>query len=76
MSKKLDAEESTSLQSGGIRHSDIIGKRSRDTVKSTTGRDIRAYLPTLADYITLTPRRVTPVTFFLHPYLAVAHLMP
>ena len=27
------------------------------------GRDCRIQLPTLADYVTMTPRRVTPVRF-------------
>ena len=61
MSKKLDPEETTSLLVGGLKHSEIIGKRSRDTVRSTKGHDVRAYLPTLAEYIKMTPRKVTPV---------------
>lgn len=63
MSKKLDPAETTAIHAGGLRHSDIIGKRSRDTVRSTKGHDVRAYLPTLAEYITMTPRKVTPVGF-------------
>lgn len=66
MTKRLDPEETTSCQLGGIKHSDIIGKKSRDTVRSTTGRDVRVYLPTLAEYVTLTPRRVTPVSLSLN----------
>ena len=66
MTNKLDPDETTTLQLGGVKHSEIIGKKSRDTVKSTRGHDIRAYLPTLAEYVTLTPRKVTPVG--LHSY--------
>ena len=48
--------------SGHISHSEIIGRNERDIVKSNRGADLRAYLPTLAEYVTLTPRIVTPVS--------------
>ena len=50
----------TSL-SGDILHSEIIGKKTRDSVRSSRGADLRVYFPTLAEYVTMTPRIVTPV---------------
>ena len=75
MTKKLELEGSTAMQQGSVKHAEIIGKRSRDTVKSTRGVDIRAYLPTLAEYVAFTPRIVTPVSFLVQLTVALAHLM-
>lgn len=47
--------------SGYILHSEIIGRNSRDLVRSSRGADLRVYLPTLAEYVTMTPRIVTPI---------------
>ena len=52
--------------SGDISHSEIIGRNERDLVKSSRGKGLRVNLPTLAEYITMTPRIVTPVSL-LHP---------
>jgi tRNA A58 N-methylase Trm61 len=46
---------------GVIEHSDIIGKQSRQVVRSTKGSHYRIHEPTLAEYVRLTPRLVTPV---------------
>lgn len=52
---------------GVIKHDDLIGRRVRDTVKSTTtrsagaGTDYRLYDVTLDDYVRLTRRLVTPI---------------
>ena len=48
--------------SGDISHSEIIGRNERDLVKSSRGKGLRVNLPTLAEYITMTPRIVTPVS--------------
>ena len=61
MTKKLHLESTTPFQAGSVKHADIIGKRSRDIVITSKGLDVRAYLPSLAEYTTLTPRMVTPV---------------
>lgn len=53
--------------SGDILHSEIIGRNSRDLVRSSRGADLRVYLPTLAEYVTMTPRIVTPVGLFHSP---------
>ena len=50
---------------GSLGHDDIIGKTPRDIVTSSSGKELRVYIPTLEDYVTLTPRLVTPVGLFL-----------
>ena len=76
MTKTLHPESTTPLPAGNVKHADIIGKRSRDTVRSSKGLDLRVYLPSLAEYTRLTPRMVTPVRFAAQmPKLASAHLM-
>jgi tRNA (adenine57-N1/adenine58-N1)-methyltransferase len=45
-----------------LRTDDVIGKPFRDTVRSPKGSSYRIYKPTLADYVTLSPRKVTPVS--------------
>ena len=62
MTKKLNPKSTTTFQTSSVKHAEIIGKKSRDTVESSRGHDIRAYLPSLAEYVTLTPRMVTPVS--------------
>ena len=46
---------------GDISHDSIIGKESRHVVSSKKFQTLRAMVPTLEDYTTLTPRLVTPV---------------
>ncbi|KAF1991881.1 hypothetical protein K402DRAFT_416395 [Aulographum hederae CBS 113979] len=46
---------------GKLPHSEIIGKRVRETVKSNRGSEYRLHEPTLAEYVRLTPRIVTPI---------------
>lgn len=60
MTKELRRDGKTNLQHGYILHSEIIGRNSRDLVRSSRGADLRVYLPTLAEYVTMTPRIVTP----------------
>ena len=47
---------------GSIDHEAIIGKQARDVVVTSTGRKLRIGKPTLDEYVTLTPRLVTPVS--------------
>ncbi|KAI9726572.1 MAG: hypothetical protein M1828_000939 [Chrysothrix sp. TS-e1954] len=46
---------------GEILHTEIIGKRSGDTVRFEKGRQARLSFPTLNQYVALTPRKVTPI---------------
>ncbi|KAL2048498.1 hypothetical protein N7G274_000410 [Stereocaulon virgatum] len=61
LSKVLRHQGWHNLQYGHVKHTDIIGKRTRDTVTTSRGEVYRLYLPTLADYIKMTPRLVTPI---------------
>jgi len=61
LTKPLQIGKRTESHRGAFCHDDIIGKRARDVVKSSAGRDARIHAPTLAEYVTLTPRLVTPV---------------
>lgn len=58
---KLQASKNTGTHRGTISHADIIGKEPRQTVRSSKGHSYRIHEPTLADYVRLTPRLVTPV---------------
>lgn len=58
---KLQAAKETSTHRGILLHSDVIGKRSRQLVHSKRGHAYRVHEPTLAEYVCLTPRLVTPV---------------
>ncbi|KAF1841667.1 S-adenosyl-L-methionine-dependent methyltransferase [Cucurbitaria berberidis CBS 394.84] len=58
---KLHAEKSTGTHRGVITHADIIGKGPRQTVRSSKGPEFRIHEPTLAEYVRLTPRLVTPI---------------
>ncbi|MCJ1316527.1 hypothetical protein MMC15_001848 [Xylographa vitiligo] len=46
---------------GSIPHDSLIGKSARDIVASSTAREFQLHIPTLDEYVTLTPRLVTPV---------------
>lgn len=61
LAKPLKSGESIGTNFGNIRHDDIIGKSYRDTVKSSQNKYARIHRPTLGEYVTLTPRLVTPV---------------
>ncbi|KAL9105111.1 MAG: hypothetical protein Q9163_000029 [Psora crenata] len=69
LTKPLRSEGRTTTHHGIFHHGDIIGKQSRDIVKSHKGTALRVYLPTLAEYVAMIPRIVTPV------YPADANLM-
>lgn len=61
---KLHASKTTHSHRGVVEHVDIIGKEPRQTVTSSKGSSYRIHEPTLADYVRLTPRLVTPVRTF------------
>ncbi|OJJ57529.1 hypothetical protein ASPSYDRAFT_59042 [Aspergillus sydowii CBS 593.65] len=46
---------------GSLAHDQIIGRKVRDTVQSSKGVNYRVTLPTLDQYVALTPRHVTPI---------------
>ena len=50
---------------GSIPHDSLIGKSVRDIVASSTGKEFQLHVPTLEEYVTLTPRLVTPVRISL-----------
>jgi tRNA (adenine57-N1/adenine58-N1)-methyltransferase len=58
---KLQASKTTHSHRGVIKHADIIGKEQRQLVQSSKGSSYRIHEPTLAEYVRLTPRLVTPV---------------
>jgi tRNA (adenine57-N1/adenine58-N1)-methyltransferase len=58
---KLQAAKTTHTHRGVISHADIIGKEPRQIVQSSKGFQYRVHEPTLAEYVRLTPRLVTPV---------------
>lgn len=58
---KLQAAKTTHTHRGVIDHASIIGKEPRQIVRSSKGFEYRVHEPTLAEYVRLTPRLVTPV---------------
>ncbi|GAB7354379.1 hypothetical protein MBLNU459_g4881t1 [Dothideomycetes sp. NU459] len=46
---------------GAISHGDIIGKRARDVVRSSSGAEYRIHNVSLSEYVRLTKRLVTPI---------------
>lgn len=57
----LKAQKTSNTHRGIIDHADIIGKHPRQIVRSKKGTSFRIHEPTLAEYVRLTPRLVTPV---------------
>ena len=67
LSKPLRSDHSIETHRGAIRHSNIIGTSPRDVVATTKDKaDFRVHDPTLAEYVSFTPRLVTPVRVFLN----------
>jgi tRNA (adenine57-N1/adenine58-N1)-methyltransferase len=58
---KLQASKSIHTHRGVIEHATVIGKEPRQIVRSSKGSEYRVLAPTLAEYVRLTPRLVTPV---------------
>ncbi|KAJ5779694.1 hypothetical protein N7457_007414 [Penicillium paradoxum] len=61
LSKALKRGEKFQTPKGAVDHDSIIGKRVWDTVQSRKGLPLRVSLPTLEEYVALTPRLVTPI---------------
>ncbi|MCJ1243102.1 hypothetical protein MMC30_000299 [Trapelia coarctata] len=59
--KPLEVTKKVATKWGNISHDSLIGKSARDIVRLSTGREFRLHFPTLEEYVTLTPRLVTPV---------------
>ena len=59
--KKLQGGQTLNTHWGRLRHDDLIGKRSRSVVTTDKKRELRVYVPSLEEYVTMTPRAVTPV---------------
>ncbi|KAI9845211.1 MAG: hypothetical protein M1838_001829 [Thelocarpon superellum] len=58
---KLEEDGQFHSHRGYIRHADIIGKGVREVVETTQGKRYRIHVPTLAEYVTLRRRHVTPI---------------
>ncbi|KAF2741388.1 S-adenosyl-L-methionine-dependent methyltransferase [Polyplosphaeria fusca] len=58
---KLSTSKTLVTHRGSFRHDDIIGKQPRQLVNSSKGFAYRIHEPTLAEYVRLTPRLVTPI---------------
>ncbi|KAJ6099724.1 hypothetical protein N7467_001259 [Penicillium canescens] len=61
LSKPLKKGDKLQSHRGSVDHNSILNKRVWDTVQSSKGASIRVSLPTLEEYVTLTPRLVTPI---------------
>ncbi|KAF2837898.1 hypothetical protein M501DRAFT_1006398 [Patellaria atrata CBS 101060] len=61
LTKPLKASKTIQTHRGIISHDSIINKRIRDVVTSNKGAVYRIHKPTLAEYVRLTPRLVTPI---------------
>ncbi|GFF41227.1 hypothetical protein IFM46972_06473 [Aspergillus udagawae] len=61
LTKPLRRGQKTDVRRGVLQHDSIIGQRVRDLVKAHKGPDYRLSLPTLDEYVSMTPRLVTPI---------------
>ncbi|KAJ9241315.1 hypothetical protein DTO271D3_8396 [Paecilomyces variotii] len=61
LTKPLTKGQKTEARRGVLKHDDIIGKRVRDLVQAHKGPEYRLSLPSLEEYVVLTPRLVTPI---------------
>ncbi|KEQ76943.1 hypothetical protein M436DRAFT_69872 [Aureobasidium namibiae CBS 147.97] len=61
VSKPLNPANRISTHKGDISHADIIGKSPRDLVTSSAGHEYRIHTITLAEYVNMTRRLVTPI---------------
>lgn len=68
---KLQAAKTTHTHRGIIKHADIIGREARQIVRSSKGFEYRVHEPTLAEYVRLTPRLVTPVRLLSSQHTAI-----
>lgn len=61
LTKPLKKGDKTNLRRGHLDHNRVIGGRVWDTVQAHRGPEVRPSLPTLDEYVALTPRHVTPI---------------
>ncbi|KAJ5281177.1 hypothetical protein N7478_006549 [Penicillium angulare] len=61
LTKPLKKGGKTNLRKGHLAHDLVIGNRVWDAVQAHKGPEVRLSLPTLEEYVTLTPRHVTPI---------------
>lgn len=57
----LDSSQKIESHKGFIRHQEIIGRPNGTLVRSHVGAQFRVFEPSLAEYVTLSRRLVTPV---------------
>lgn len=58
---RLQPSQTTDTHRGSLQHDDMIGKEPRQIVTSSRRSPFRLHEPTLADYVRLTRRLVTPI---------------
>ncbi|OGM46983.1 tRNA (adenine-N(1)-)-methyltransferase [Aspergillus bombycis] len=66
LTKPLQQGQKTDLRRGYLEHNNIIGRRVRERIQAQKGQhnlspEYRLTLPTLDEYVALTPRLVTPI---------------
>ncbi|KAL2860720.1 tRNA (adenine-N(1)-)-methyltransferase [Aspergillus lucknowensis] len=61
LTKPLQRGQKSDTRRGQLEHDQIIGRRVRDLVRARKGPEYRLTLPTLEEYVALTPRLVTPI---------------
>ncbi|KAL8902113.1 MAG: hypothetical protein Q9192_000180 [Flavoplaca navasiana] len=61
MTTPLSVQTRTSTRLGNIDHKNIIGKKIRDVVVSSKGKELRVHAPTIDEYIVMSSRLVTPI---------------
>lgn len=62
LTKPLALNTRIGTHKGTISHDDIIGKRPRDVIKTSSGAEFRIHAVSLDEYVRLTKRLVTPVS--------------
>jgi tRNA (adenine57-N1/adenine58-N1)-methyltransferase len=65
----LNSSQRADTHRGTIPHAEIIGRGSGQVVRSHVGKQFRVFEPSLAEYVTLSRRLVTPVRCCLNPLL-------
>ena len=71
LSHPIQSQGVTRSRWGSISHDRILGSRDgRRRVTTDQGKEVTFQVPTLSDYVTLTPRMVTPVSAVrsMNPY--------
>lgn len=62
LTQPLRRDSKTTTRYGDVSHNNLIGKQARDTVTTSKAWELRTHIPSLEDYVTMTPRLVTPVS--------------